>query len=58
MSAIEALNGLTERYAAQGKRIRLRHLSADCLKLLSNAEKIIDVNVMEDPRYKVVTDDL
>jgi SulP family sulfate permease len=56
MSAIEALNGLTERYAAQGKRVRLKHLSADCLKLLRNAEQIIDVNVMEDPHYKVVTD--
>lgn len=56
MSAIEALNGLTERYAAQGKRVRLKHLSADCLKLLRNAEQIIDVNVMEDPQYKVVTD--
>ncbi|MDA9127466.1 SulP family inorganic anion transporter, partial [Flavobacteriaceae bacterium] len=56
MSAIEALNGLTERYAAQGKRVRLKHLSPDCLILLQNAEQIIDVNVMEDPQYKVVTD--
>ena len=56
MSAIEALNGLTERYAAQGKRVRLKHLSPDCRILLQNAEQIIDVNVMEDPQYKVVTD--
>ena len=56
MSAIEALNGLTERYAAQGKRVRLKHLSPDCRILLQNAEQIIDVNVIEDPQYKVVTD--
>lgn len=56
MSAIEALNKLTERYAKAGKTIHLRHLSADCRKLLSNADKIIEVNVMEDPTYKVVVD--
>jgi len=33
-------------------------LSADCQKLLKNADKIIDVNVIEDPSYKVVVDSL
>jgi sulfate permease, SulP family len=58
MSAIEALNKLTERYHKVGKTVHLKHLSADCRKLLKNAEKIIDVNVMEDPTYKVVVDKL
>ncbi len=58
MSAIEALNKITERYHKVGKKVHLKHLSADCRKLLKNAEEIIDVNVMEDPTYKVVTDDL
>ncbi|MDB2606848.1 SulP family inorganic anion transporter [Zobellia sp.] len=56
MSAIEALNRLTERYATQGKKVHLRHLSRDCINLLGNAEDIIDVNVLEDPTYKVVAD--
>ncbi|MGP1991954.1 SulP family inorganic anion transporter [Zobellia laminariae] len=56
MSAIEALNRLTERYANQGKKVQLRHLSKDCINLLGNAEDIIDVNVLEDPTYKVVAD--
>ncbi|KJS06883.1 MAG: sulfate permease [Flavobacteriales bacterium BRH_c54] len=56
MSAIEALNKLTERYHKVGKKIHLKHLSADCRALLKNADKIIDVNVMEDPTYKVVVD--
>lgn len=56
MSAIEALNKLTERYLKVGKKIHLKHLSADCRALLQNADKIIDVNVMEDPTYKVVVD--
>lgn len=56
MSAIEALNKLTERYKTAGKHVHLKHLSADCRKLLKNAEAVIDVNVMEDPTYKVVVD--
>lgn len=56
MSAIEALNKLTERYLKVGKKVHLKHLSPDCRRLLKNAEAIIDVNVIEDPTYKVVTD--
>ncbi len=58
MSAIEALNKLTARYLKQGKKIHLKHLSPDCRKLLHNADKIIDVNIIEDPHYKVVVDDV
>jgi sulfate permease, SulP family len=58
MSAIEALNKITERYHKVGKKVHLKHLSADCRTLLKNAEAIIDVNVMEDPTYKVMVDDL
>jgi len=54
MSAIQALNRITERYLKVGKRVQLRHLSPDCKKLLENADEIIDVNVMEDPTYKVM----
>lgn len=56
MSAIEALNKITERYHKAGKTIYLTHLSADCLRLLNNAERIIQVNIIEDPTYKVVAD--
>jgi len=56
MSAIEALNKITERYLKVGKKIHLKHLSADCRKLLKNADKIIDVNIIEDPTYKVMAD--
>ena len=56
MSGIEALNKLTERYQKAGKEIHLRHLSHDCLQLLKNAEKIIDINIIEDPNYKVAVE--
>tara|TARA_R110000765_G_scaffold23994_9_gene60295 strand:- start:5416 stop:7041 length:1626 start_codon:yes stop_codon:yes gene_type:complete len=54
MSGIEALNKITERYAKVGKKLHLRHLSKDCIRLLADAEEIIEVNVMEDPTYKVM----
>jgi SulP family sulfate permease len=56
MSAIEALNKITERYLKVGKKVHLKHLSQDCIKLLQNADDIIEVNVMEDPTYKVLVD--
>jgi len=56
MSAIEALSKITDRYQKVGKKIHLKHLSADCRKLLKNADEIIDVNVYEDPTYKIVVD--
>jgi SulP family sulfate permease len=58
MSAIEALNKLTERYKQAGKELHLRHLSEDCQQLLKNAGAIIDVNVMEDPHYRLAVDKL
>jgi len=56
MSGIEALNKITERYKKAGKKVQLRYLSKDCIRLLKTAEDIIAVNVLEDPTYKVVAD--
>lgn len=56
MSGIEALNRLTERYKQAGKKLHLRHLSADCRQLLINAGDVLDVNIMEDPDYRVAID--
>jgi len=55
MSAIEALNVLTEKYLAAGKKLQLKHLSEDCRSLILKADKIVEVNVMEDPTYKVLS---
>lgn len=56
MSAIDALNNLTDKYQKLGKTLRLKHLSEDCQKLLKNADKIIEVNLEEDPIYKVMSE--
>ncbi|MEZ0487086.1 SulP family inorganic anion transporter [Fibrella aquatica] len=57
MSGIEALSKLTASYQQSGKKVHLKHLSPDCRRLLTNAASIIDVNIMEDPDYKVLSDD-
>lgn len=57
-SGIEAVNKLTERYLNAGKTLHLRHLSEDCRRLLEKAGNMVEVNIMEDPHYAVVTDRL
>jgi len=57
-SGIEAVQKLTDRYSKVKKKLRLRHLSADCRKLLDKAGNIIEVDIIEDPHYKVMTDEL
>ncbi|MFC5683029.1 SulP family inorganic anion transporter [Flavobacterium sp. MAHUQ-51] len=55
MSAIDAVHKITERYAKVGKTVHLHHLSEDCRQLLQNATGIIEVNIIEDPTYRVVS---
>lgn len=57
MSAIEALNKITERYQKQGKQVEITHLSPDCAKLLKSADSIITINLEEDPTYRVMMND-
>jgi SulP family sulfate permease len=55
-SALEAIDGLADKYSQAGKRLHLRHLSADCRELLHRAGSMVEVNVIEDPRYHVADD--
>ena len=55
-SAIECINKLSEKYLKNGKSVHLRHLSKDCIKLIKRADKICDVNLLEDPDYFVAID--
>lgn len=57
-SGIDAIDKLASRYKTAGKTLHLRHLSADCQKLLSTAQDLVEVNVMEDPKYNVADDAL
>ena len=55
-SAIECINKLSEKYIKNSKSVHLRHLSKDCIKLIKRADKICDVNLLEDPDYFVAID--
>jgi SulP family sulfate permease len=53
-SSLEALNAITERYRKAGKRLRLRHLSPECQKMISSAGRLVVVEVAEDdPHYNL-----
>ncbi|WP_334127277.1 SulP family inorganic anion transporter, partial [Empedobacter brevis] len=54
MSAIEALDGITLKYTQQNKKVILRHLSKDSIRLLNQAKGVIEVNIEEDPTYNVM----
>lgn len=52
-SSLEALNALTGRYKMAGKRIRLRHLSPSCAKLIDSASALVSVEMADDdPHYE------
>lgn len=57
-SGLEAISNITEKYKYAGKTLSIRHLSQDCIKLLKNADKFVEVNVINDPKYRIATDSL
>lgn len=57
-SAIEAIDALAERYQKLGKKLHLRHLSADCAELLLKAGGMVESNLAEDPHYHLADDRL
>ncbi|MCW9053375.1 MAG: SulP family inorganic anion transporter [Motiliproteus sp.] len=57
-SGLGAVDTLAERYINAGKTLHLRHLSPECQKLLKKAGDLVEVNVIEDPKYRVATDTL
>ncbi|MFT7259220.1 MAG: SulP family sulfate permease [Glaciecola sp.] len=57
-SGIDALDGLADKYKEQGKKLHIRHISPECRVLLKKAGAYVEINVNEDPRYRVVSDTL
>lgn len=58
-SGIEAIKNLVDKYEKLGKKVTLKHLSADCDALLIKANphfKDIIVTDIDDPRYYVMSD--
>jgi SulP family sulfate permease len=57
-SGIDAIQSVAESYRKQGKNLHLRHLSEDCRRLLHKAQDLVEVNIHEDPTYKVADNEL
>jgi SulP family sulfate permease len=57
-SGLEAIDTLAERYLRAGKTLQIKHLSQECQTLLEKAGNLVEVNLMEDPRYRVADDRL
>ncbi len=57
-SGLDAIDTLAERYLNAGKTLHLVHLSNECRKLLNKAGNLVEVNVIEDPKYFVAEDSL
>lgn len=55
-SGLEAIDALAERYMRAQKALHIRHLSQECQNLLVKAGDLVEVNMMEDPRYHVADD--
>lgn len=54
-SALQAIEAIATRYETAGKRIKLRHLSRDCHRLLTKAGHLM-VDSDDDPDYEVAVD--
>ncbi len=57
-SAIEAIDTLAERYMSRGKTMHLKHLNKECKQLLEKADKLVELNLIEDPDYHIASDKL
>ena len=59
-SGIEAIHNLVERYEKEGKSVKLKHLSPDCVTILKKASPKFEALIIEDiddPRYYVVMEE-
>jgi len=54
-SALQAIEAVSGKYEAAGKRIQLRHLSRDCHMLLSKAGHLM-IDSDDDPDYEIAAD--
>ena len=55
ISGVEAIDTITKKYAKKGKKLKIRHLSEDCRKILKDAGPFC-IYEEKDPKYKVAID--
>ena len=57
-SAIMAIDNIANKYKRVGKKLHLVHLSPECLEILDTAKDMVEVNLLEDPKYHIADDKL
>ena len=57
-SAVIAIDDVSKRYRDQNVKVLLSHLSSDCHELLDEANEFIDVDILENPYYRIPSDEL
>ena len=57
-SGIEAINNITERYAAVDKKLHLLNLSKECETLLKKADNIIEISLIENLDWHIADNTL
>jgi len=57
-SGIDSINTLTEKYKKAGKKLHLKHLSKECYDFIKYSEEVVEVNIIEDPKYHVPLNEL
>lgn len=57
-SGIDSINNLTEKYKNAGKKLHLKHLSKECYDFIKYSDDVVEVNIVEDPKYHVPLNEL
>ena len=54
-SALQAIEDIAQKYHEAGKRVKLRHLTRDCHRLLSRSGQLM-IDSDDDPDYQIAAD--
>ncbi|WP_036931730.1 SulP family inorganic anion transporter [Proteocatella sphenisci] len=57
-SGINIINSLTEMYKAEGKTLHLKHLTPECYDFIKDSKNVVDINIIEDPKYHIAINEL
>ena len=57
-SGIDAINSLAEKYKNLNKELHIKHLSPECKQFIQDGSEVVEVNIIEDPKYHVPLNEL
>ncbi len=57
-SALVAIDEVSKKYRDKGVKVLLSHLTDDCHELLDEANEFVDVDILENPYYRIPSNEL